>query len=103
MKHGLYLLHRLVFLNESDSNSSDELTTDFDLRYKLHTPPLAVFNGLPHMFTVMIGRLSYADPPDWLSADLRNDIEKMTGRYSLLLVHINIKCKVQSLRGTSWT
>ena len=31
------------------------------------------------MFVVMIGRLSYADPPDWLDAEAQTEIEKLTG------------------------
>lgn len=80
MRHSLDLLHQLLFPDVPVSKESDDLNTDFDLRYKLHTAPHVVFNGLAHMFTVMIGRLSYADPPDWLSVDMHSDIEKMTGK-----------------------
>lgn len=83
MKYCLDLLHRLIFPDSVVLRESDELKTDYNLRYKLHTPPQAVFNGLAHMFTVMIGRLSYADSPDWLPSDLQTEIEKITGKVFL--------------------
>ncbi|EJD02972.1 uncharacterized protein FOMMEDRAFT_168072 [Fomitiporia mediterranea MF3/22] len=75
MKQALHLLHRLVIPGAS---SEDQCAPDFDFRQKLYYVPHPMFNGLPHMFVVTIGRLSYADPPDWLNADLQTEIEKLT-------------------------
>lgn len=33
------------------------------------------------MFVVMIGRLSFADAPDWFSPDLQAALEQVTGAY----------------------
>ncbi|KAG8911913.1 hypothetical protein FRC01_005408 [Tulasnella sp. 417] len=35
------------------------------------------FNGLHHLFILTFGRLSYADPPDWLSPELKDVVTKM--------------------------
>ncbi|KAG8920750.1 hypothetical protein FRC00_009576 [Tulasnella sp. 408] len=35
------------------------------------------FNGLHHLFILAFGRLSYADPPDWLSPELKDAVTKM--------------------------
>lgn len=35
-----------------------------------------------HMFIVMMGRLSYADPPEWLAAELKAEIEQIVGKLS---------------------
>ncbi|KAG8915091.1 hypothetical protein FRC01_003796 [Tulasnella sp. 417] len=34
------------------------------------------FNGLHHLFILTFGRLSYADPPDWLSPELKDVVTK---------------------------
>lgn len=82
MKQALLLLHQLVV---PTSIADDQDVSDFDFRQKLFYAPHAMFNGLTHMFVVMIGRLSYADPPDWLDVDLQAEIEKLTGEYLVLL------------------
>ena len=46
------------------------------------------------MFIVMIGRLSYADPPEWLSAELQADIEKLTGLFLTFLHFRDVSEKV---------
>ncbi|KAL5523772.1 hypothetical protein ACEPAG_7945 [Sanghuangporus baumii] len=74
LKHGLRLLHRLALSAPQD----DLKALDFDLRQKLFYVQHSMFNGLPHMFIVTIGRLSYADPPDWLNGELQTEIEKLT-------------------------
>ncbi|KAL5485216.1 hypothetical protein ACEPAI_7858 [Sanghuangporus weigelae] len=74
LKHALRLLHRLALSAPQD----DLKTLDFDFRQKLFYVQHAMFNGLPHMFIVTIGRLSYADPPDWLDGELQTEIEKLT-------------------------
>ncbi|KAG8996305.1 hypothetical protein FRB90_012770 [Tulasnella sp. 427] len=35
------------------------------------------FNGLHHLFILAFGRLSYADPPDWLSSEAKDAAVKM--------------------------
>ena len=50
----LQLLHYIVFKMESQ----------LDLQRVIQFPPHR-FNGLEHMFVVGLGRLSYADPPEW--------------------------------------
>ncbi|KAL5507293.1 hypothetical protein ACEPAH_6749 [Sanghuangporus vaninii] len=74
LKHALRLLHRLALSVPQD----DLKILDFDFRQKLFYVQHAMFNGLPHMFVVTIGRLSYADPPDWLDGELQTEIEKLT-------------------------
>lgn len=74
----LHLLHELVV------PAIDQPELDFDLRQRLYyvpriAAPRVTFTGLVHIFTVMIGRLSYADPPEWLSGELQVEIEKITG------------------------
>ena len=70
----LQLLHRLI-LGPFESHG----VQDFDFRQKLYYAPHVAFNGLAHMFIVMIGRLSYGDPPEWLSVELHAEIERLTG------------------------
>ena len=78
LSHAMRLLHRLIL-----APSDDPKLADFDFRHKLFYVQHAMFNGLPHMFIVAIGRLSCADPPDWLGGDLQSEIEKLTGPYSI--------------------
>ncbi|TFK53914.1 hypothetical protein OE88DRAFT_1654294 [Heliocybe sulcata] len=65
----LFLLHALV------CNHGEQ---PYDLRQKLHHAPYRQFNGLIHMFIVTFGRLSYADAPEWLPGELRDEVEDMT-------------------------
>ncbi|EIW82811.1 hypothetical protein CONPUDRAFT_51632, partial [Coniophora puteana RWD-64-598 SS2] len=37
-----------------------------DLRRQLEAAPTRPFNGLLHAFIVVLGRSSYADPPEWI-------------------------------------
>ena len=71
---GLQVLHTLV-----ESPFDPTVVEGFDFRTKLYYAPHVAFNGLAHMFIVMIGRLSYADPPEWLGSELQAEIEKLTG------------------------
>lgn len=50
----LQLLHYIVF----------KMGAQLDLQRVIQFPPHR-FNGLEHMFVVGLGRLSYADPPEW--------------------------------------
>lgn len=65
----LFLLHHLVFSMEPV----------FNLRHKLHHAPHRQFNGITHIFIVTFGRLSYADPPEWLNRKERLELEQMAG------------------------
>jgi len=61
----VFLLHHLVFTP----------VPVFNLRHKLHYAPHRQFNGITHMFIVTFGRLSYADPPDWVDSDGKLELE----------------------------
>lgn len=39
------------------------------------------FNGLHHLFILAFGRLSYADPPDFLKSELKDTTTKMGGEF----------------------
>ncbi|KAI0930684.1 hypothetical protein AcV5_007334 [Taiwanofungus camphoratus] len=52
--------------------------TTFDLRKKLLLAPHRPYHGISHMFIVTLGRLSYADSPEWISPDLRLDLDQTT-------------------------
>ncbi|KAH8119396.1 hypothetical protein DFH11DRAFT_1564797 [Phellopilus nigrolimitatus] len=79
IKQALHLLHRLVFPSSGTNAVEGQSIDNFDFRQKLYHAPHILFNGLAHMFVVMIGRLSYADPPEWLAPKLQVEIEKATG------------------------
>jgi hypothetical protein len=50
-----------------------------NLRLRLHHAPHRAFSGISHMFIVTFGRLSYADPPEWVDAAQRRELEGMAG------------------------
>jgi hypothetical protein len=66
------LLNYLVFSTEPTSN----------LRQKLHHAPHRQFNGITYMFIVTFGTLSYADPPEWIGDNDKNELEHITGDWS---------------------
>jgi hypothetical protein len=37
-------------------------------------------NNLVNMFVVSFGQLSYADPPGWLDAEEKTELESLVGR-----------------------
>ncbi|THH05276.1 hypothetical protein EW145_g4910 [Phellinidium pouzarii] len=78
MKQTLHLLHQLVFPSSSLNSTEGQNTVNFDFRQKLYHAPHSQFNGLAHMFIVTVGRLSYADPPEWLATELQAEVEKIT-------------------------
>ncbi|KLO18422.1 hypothetical protein SCHPADRAFT_899814 [Schizopora paradoxa] len=81
VSHTLRLLHLLVFTKQpSSSPTQSQATTNqtYNLRYALYHAPHVHFNGVVHMFMVMIGRLSYADAPEWLNQALQTKIERLT-------------------------
>lgn len=57
----------------------------YDLRRSLHNAPHRQFNGLIHIFIVTFGRLSYADAPQWMSAELCNEVDDMRDMARALL------------------
>jgi hypothetical protein len=74
MNQTLFLLHHLVFSGEPV----------FNLRHKLLHAPHRQFNGINHMSIVTLGRLSYADPPDWLDSQPKLELEHMGGVHTFL-------------------
>ncbi|EIW62526.1 uncharacterized protein TRAVEDRAFT_17188 [Trametes versicolor FP-101664 SS1] len=60
MTRTLVLLHYLM-------TNADP--TKINLRHKLMCPPRRFSNALWHMFTVSLGRISYAHPPEWAGAE----------------------------------
>jgi hypothetical protein len=65
----LILLHHLVF----------NAQPTFNLQHCLQMASHRRFNGINHMFIVTLGRLSYADAPEWLEADARTELEQVAG------------------------
>ncbi|KAJ7251529.1 hypothetical protein B0H12DRAFT_1234163 [Mycena haematopus] len=63
----LFLMHHLVFGVEPN----------FNLRHRLHYAPSRAFNGITHMFIVTFGRLSCADPPEWIDSAHALELEAM--------------------------
>ncbi|KAF7376232.1 hypothetical protein MSAN_00038400 [Mycena sanguinolenta] len=63
----LFLMHHLVFGMEPN----------FNLRHRLHYAPSRTFNGITHMFIVTFGRLSCADPPEWIDTAQTLELETM--------------------------
>ncbi|EGN99743.1 hypothetical protein SERLA73DRAFT_179920 [Serpula lacrymans var. lacrymans S7.3] len=61
----LFLLYMLIFGPEAA----------FNLRHKLQVTPSRQFNGITHMFIVTLGRLSYTDPPEWIAAKDKVELE----------------------------
>ncbi|KAJ6587023.1 hypothetical protein DFH09DRAFT_1142331 [Mycena vulgaris] len=61
----LFFLHHLVF----------GLEPNFNLRQRLLYAPSRTFNGITHMFIVTFGRLSCADPPEWIDLAQKLELE----------------------------
>ncbi|KAL1743506.1 hypothetical protein HDZ31DRAFT_40785 [Schizophyllum fasciatum] len=71
----VYLLRHVVKGRESDLN----------LRHKLNHTPHQIFNGIMHVFVVAFGRLSYADAPDWVDKEGRDELQLLQGYAEELL------------------
>ncbi|KII92061.1 hypothetical protein PLICRDRAFT_103681 [Plicaturopsis crispa FD-325 SS-3] len=56
-----------------------------NLRQKLVHGRHRAFIGIMHMFTVTFGRLSLAEPPDWIASEDRSELEQMTDMARQLL------------------
>ena len=50
-----------------------------NLRHKLMVAPRRVYNGIWHMFTVTLGRISYAPPPESISPEDQVKLEQICG------------------------
>ncbi|KAF8161182.1 hypothetical protein B0H34DRAFT_369698 [Crassisporium funariophilum] len=59
------LLYHLIFQTDPALN----------LRVKLQHAPHRPFNSISHMFVVTFGRLSYCEPPGWINAEGRQELE----------------------------
>ncbi|KAH7925536.1 hypothetical protein BV22DRAFT_1104899 [Leucogyrophana mollusca] len=68
MNQTLCLFHHLIFHAESMPN----------LRERLEIAPARQYNGLIHMFIVTIGRMSYAEPPEWVNARDKLELEQLS-------------------------
>lgn len=64
----LFLIHHLVFSTDPALN----------LRYQLQCATNRVFSNIIHMFIVTLGRLSYADPPEWADSQGRYELETLS-------------------------
>lgn len=62
--------------------------TAFNLRYRLHHLPIKRFNGIAHMFTVTMSRLSFADSPTWLTEVQKVQLEQTMGKCSATLIFV---------------
>jgi len=61
------LIHHLVFGAEPSLN----------LRLMLHHNPRRMLTGLNHLFIISIGRLSFADPPEWIGKTGKRELESL--------------------------
>ncbi|TRM69333.1 hypothetical protein BD626DRAFT_473695 [Schizophyllum amplum] len=75
----VYLLRHVVKGREADLN----------LRHKLNHTPHRIFNGIMHHFVVAFGRLSYADAPDWVDQEGKDELQLLQG-YAEELLHMVI-------------
>ena len=82
----LMLLHHLR-MNADSSRIS--------FRQKLMSPPRRFSNALWHMFTVTLGRLSYACPPTWVGAENGVRLDQICGKLvpetSTIVQHADIE------------
>jgi membrane protein CcdC involved in cytochrome C biogenesis len=66
------LLYRLVFATDPCVN----------LRSRIQQAPIRPFSILLPTFTVSFGRLSYAEPPSWIDAENRQELESIAGTFA---------------------
>ncbi len=74
------LLYYMVF--------TPDPTAPYDLSRKLRSVRHRHFNGIQHMFTVTMGRLTFADSPAWLTETQRIQFETTIGGCSQLLLSV---------------
>ncbi|KAL1691478.1 hypothetical protein GGG16DRAFT_124799 [Schizophyllum commune] len=58
---------------------------ELDLRRKLIHTSHVIVNGVMHIFVVAFGRLSYADPPDWVDQEGKDELQLLQGYTEELL------------------
>ncbi|KAL1670030.1 hypothetical protein GGF50DRAFT_43036 [Schizophyllum commune] len=58
---------------------------ELDLRRKLIHTSHVIVNGVMHIFVVAFGRLSYADPPDWVDKEGKDELQLLQGYTEELL------------------
>lgn len=68
MNQTTFLLHHLMF----------KAGAPLRLRERLECAPRH-FNGLVHIFVVTMGRLSFADVPEWVQEEDKQDLERVAG------------------------
>ncbi|KAG1737622.1 hypothetical protein EDB19DRAFT_1716897 [Suillus lakei] len=68
MNQTTFLLHHLMFKAEAS----------LSLRERLERAPRH-YNGLVHLFVVIMGRLSFADVPEWVQEEDKQDLERVAG------------------------
>ncbi|KAG1890390.1 hypothetical protein F4604DRAFT_663097 [Suillus subluteus] len=68
MNQTTFLLHHLMFKAEAPLR----------LRERLECAPRH-YNGLVHLFVVTMGRLSFADVPEWVQEEDKQDLERVAG------------------------
>lgn len=65
----LFLLYQIIYAVEPVIN----------LQYKLQQASTRQFNSIKHIFIVTFGRVSYCDPPSWVEASQRPELEYLAG------------------------
>jgi hypothetical protein len=106
----LFLLYHLIMRQPSQADGNEPARTS--PRYIKdcldHPPDTRALDGVDHLFHVALSRLSFAEPPDFLSDDQKIDHRYMQGQFlsSLLRKAINIDRSQISPRSyliASWT
>jgi hypothetical protein len=68
MNQTTFLLHHLIIKAKNDVR----------LRERLELAPRE-YNGVVHLFVVAMGRLSFADVPEWVKGKDKQELEKVAG------------------------
>lgn len=74
----LFLLHQLAIGFAPPQGSRHLLATRIQ-----NVPRMRTLLGAHHMFIVGMGRLGYADPPEWVTKDAKGDWRGMQGTISI--------------------
>lgn len=81
LNQATFLLYHLIFGIEPNHN----------LRYTLQHAPHRPFNCISHIFVVTFGRLSYSEPPNWIEASKRQELEFLAGMFLYAVVQHTFK------------
>lgn len=95
LNQATFLLYHLIFGIEPNHN----------LRYTLQHAPHRPFNCISHIFVVTFGRLSYSEPPNWIEASKRQELESLAGTFLSavdVVMYSSLKPS-QKLRGKYWS